>query len=142
MQNKPLKNSSRLFETFKVKCVSNINNANRYQRGMNMKNIANLMKQAQEMQKKMATLQDDLKNSTITAESGGGMVKATLNGKGEMTKIEIDASIISADDKETLEDLIVAATNNAKNKVDQLVQEKTKQIMSGMQLPDGLSLPE
>lgn len=107
-----------------------------------MKNIANLMKQAQEMQKKMATLQDDLKNSMITAESGGGMVKATLNGKGEMTKIEIDASIISADDKETLEDLIVAAINNAKGKVDQLVQEKTKQIMSGMQLPDGLSLPE
>ena len=106
-----------------------------------MKNLGNLMKQAQEMQAKMQAMQEQLADYEISGASGGGMVSVLLNGKGEMRKVKIDPSLFNAEDAEVVEDLIVAAFNDAKGKVEIHAQEEMSKITGGLNLPPGMKLP-
>ena len=106
-----------------------------------MKNLGQLMKQAQEMQTKMAEMQQRLVDVEITGSAAAGMVTVVLNGKGEMRKVKIDPSLIVPDDAEVLEDLIVAAQNDARAKVDAYMQEETSKMMGGVDLPPGFKMP-
>lgn len=106
-----------------------------------MKNLGQMMKQAQEVQTKMQEMQDRLAEAELTGASGGGMVSITMTGKGEVRRVQIDPSLIAPDDKEVLEDLIAAAVNDARQKVDTFTQEETQKIMGGLQLPPGVKLP-
>lgn len=105
-----------------------------------MMNIQGIMKQAKMMQKKMEEEQAKLAQEEIEGSSGGGMVKVVLNGKFDMKKLNIDKSLIDADESEVLEDLIVAAYNDAKNKVDAKMQDSMSAMTGGMNL-GGLKLP-
>ncbi len=106
-----------------------------------MKNIGNMMKQAQQMQAKMQEMQAKLSDVEMTGQSGAGMVTVTVNGKGEMRKIKLDKSIVDPEDVEVLEDLILAAFNDAKNKVEAHVADETAKLMGGLKLPPGIKLP-
>jgi len=106
-----------------------------------MKNLGQMMKQAQAMQSKMAEMQESLSNFEIAGTSGGGMVSVTLNGKGEMRGMKIDPSLLDANEVEVLEDLITAAFNDAKTKVEAHVSERMAEITGGLKLPAGMSLP-
>lgn len=106
-----------------------------------MKNLAGMMKQAQEMQTKMAEMQENLQNVEVTGTSAAGMCQVTLNGKGEAVKLKIDPSLVTPDDATVLEDLILAAFNDAKNKVDLEMREKMAELTGGLQLPPGMQLP-
>lgn len=106
-----------------------------------MKNLGQMMKQVQDMQAKMADMQAKLADMEVTGASGGGMVKATLNGKGVVKSIKIDPSLIVPADAEVLEDLLVAALNDAKNKVDDYSQAEMGKLTGGLPLPPGLKLP-
>jgi DNA-binding YbaB/EbfC family protein len=106
-----------------------------------MKNLNDMMKQVQAMQSRMAEMQAKLEAATVTGQSGGGLVKVTMNGKGAMTALSIDASLFKPDDKEIVEDLIVAAHTDAKNKVEAMMAEEMKSVTGGMPLPPGLKLP-
>ncbi len=106
-----------------------------------MKNLGQLMKQAQEMQDKMAEMQDSLVSIEIEGVAGAGLVKVTLNGKGEMGRLHIDPTLASPDEAEILEDLIVAAHNDAKGKIEARVQEETQKLMGGLSLPPGMKFP-
>ncbi len=106
-----------------------------------MKNLGNMMKQAQQMQAKMAEMQEALDKVEITGASGGGMVEVTLTGKGEMRKLKIDPTLIDKDEVEVLEDLIAAAHNDAKGKVEAHVAEEMSKVTGGLQLPPGMKLP-
>lgn len=106
-----------------------------------MKNLGQLMKQAQEMQSKMAEMQQRLADVEITGSAAAGMVTVVLNGKGEMRSVKIDPSLIVPEDAEVLEDLIVAAQNDARSKVDAHMQEETSKMMGGVDLPPGFKLP-
>ncbi len=106
-----------------------------------MKNLSQMMKQAQEMQGKMADMQNRLGTMEVSGESGAGMVTATMNGKGELRRLKIDPALVDPNDIEVLEDLVVAAVGDAKTKVEALVQEETSKLMGGMKLPPGMSLP-
>ncbi len=105
--------------------------------------IGNLMKQAQQMQANMQKAQAELAQLEVTGESGGGMVRVTLNGKHEARRVELDPSMIAglAEDKEMLEDLLAAAINDAVHKLDAKVQEKFSGLVGGMNLPPGFKLP-
>lgn len=106
-----------------------------------MKNLGGLMKQAQQMQKKMADMQAVLAETEMSGTSGGGMVTVTLSGKGEIKKLEIDPSAIDPNEREMLEDLIMAAHNDAKQKLETFTAEEMKKATGGLQLPPGMSLP-
>ncbi len=106
-----------------------------------MKNLAGMMKQAQQMQSKMQEMQERLMEMEVEGQSGAGMVKVMLNGKGEMRGLNLDKSIVDPEDVEVLEDLIVAAYNDAKVKVEAQVSEKMKEVTGGMNLPEGFKLP-
>ena len=106
-----------------------------------MTNIARLMKQAQEMQSKMAEMQAKLEAVEISGAAGGGMVTVTLNGKGELRGIKIDPALIVPADIEVLEDLIVAAVNDAKTRVDANANEEMQKLTGGLQLPPGMQMP-
>ncbi len=106
-----------------------------------MKNLGRLMKQAQEMQAKMADMQAKLADIEISGASGGGLVSATLNGKGELRALKIDPSVVDPEDVEVLEDLIVAAFNDAKAKVEAHIAEEMKKLSGGLQLPPGMQMP-
>jgi DNA-binding YbaB/EbfC family protein len=106
-----------------------------------MKNIAGLMKQAQQMQSKMQEMQAKLETIEIDGESGAGLVRVTLNGKGEMRKIKIDAKIVDPADTDMLEDLILAAHRDAKNKVEAASAAEMQKLTGGLQLPPGMKLP-
>ena len=108
---------------------------------MNMKNIGNMMRQAQEMQTRLATMQNDLGNAELHGASGGGLVSVILNGRGEAKKITLDPKVVDATDIGMLEDLIVAAYNDARKKIEQHVETETQKIMGGMALPPGFKLP-
>lgn len=105
-----------------------------------MKNFAEMMKQAQALQGRMAEMQAELERTLIEGRSGGGMVTVTLSGKGDMTSIKVDPSLLKPGEAEILEDLIVAAHNDAKGKVEEAMKEKMKSLTGGLPLPPGLKL--
>ena len=106
-----------------------------------MKNLGQMMKQAQEMQSKMTEMQDKLSEMEVTGSSGAGMIEITLTGKSDVRTVKIDPSLIDPNDPEVLEDLIVAAFNDAKSKVEVKVSEKMSEMTGGLQLPSGFKLP-
>ncbi|MBF0094012.1 MAG: YbaB/EbfC family nucleoid-associated protein [Alphaproteobacteria bacterium] len=106
-----------------------------------MKNLGQMMKQAQQMQAKMTEMQEKLSQVEVNGGSGGGMVRVTLNGKGEMRKISIDKALVDPAEIEVLEDLILAAFNDAKAKVEDHMRDEMAKVTAGMQLPAGLKLP-
>ena len=106
----------------------------------NNMDFSKMLEQAQEMQKKMADAKESLKNISVEGESGGGGIKVILNGNGEMISIQIDPKIL-AEEKSVIEDLIVAATNNAKKNVESKTQEEMSKLTGGLQLPTGFKLP-
>ena len=105
-----------------------------------LKDLGGLMAQAQQMQQKVKELQEQLERLELVGSSGAGMVKITVNGRGETRKVEIDASLFKPEDKGVVEDLIVAAANDARTKVEETVQEQMKQITGGLPLPPGFKL--
>lgn len=107
----------------------------------NIGNMAGLMKQAQEMQEKMAKMQEDIEAIEVAGSSGGDMVQVTLAGKGTLKAVKIDPSLLNPDESEILEDLIVAAHADAKDKLEQRVQEEMQKLTGGMELPEGFKLP-
>ncbi|HZH45912.1 MAG TPA: YbaB/EbfC family nucleoid-associated protein [Roseococcus sp.] len=104
-----------------------------------MKNLGNMLKQAQQMQGKMAEMQAKLEATEVEGQSGAGMVKVKLTGKGDMRRVTIDPSLM--DDREVLEDLIVAAHADARTKVEAMMGEEMQKATAGMSLPPGLKLP-
>jgi nucleoid-associated protein EbfC len=106
-----------------------------------MKNIAGLMKQAQQMQQKMAEMQAKLDAVEIVGVSGAGLVQVTLNGKGVMKRIKVDPKLADPAEIDMLEDLILAAHTDAKEKIDQMAEAEMKNATGGMNLPAGLKLP-
>ncbi|MAV82319.1 MAG: YbaB/EbfC family nucleoid-associated protein [Pelagibacteraceae bacterium] len=106
-----------------------------------MGNMGNMMKKVQEMQNKMQELQKELENKTIEANSGGGMVSIIMNGKHQVQSINIDPSLLNENEKDVLEDLLKAALNQAKEKVDEMSAEEMKKVTGGLPLPPGMKLP-
>ncbi|MBV8060630.1 MAG: YbaB/EbfC family nucleoid-associated protein [Alphaproteobacteria bacterium] len=104
-------------------------------------NINVMMRKVQEMQAKMADMQNSLDSVDITGQSGGGMVVVQANGKAELRKITIDPQLINPAEKDLLEDLIVAAVNDAKKRAEEHIAGETQQIMGDMGLPPGMKLP-
>lgn len=104
-------------------------------------NIQKMMKQAQEMQSKLGQMQAEMESKEFEGQAGGGAVKITLTGKGVMTKIALDASVMSADEKDMLEDLIMVAHRDAKDKADAALNDAMGSITGGMKLPAGMKLP-
>jgi DNA-binding YbaB/EbfC family protein len=105
-----------------------------------MKNFAQMMKQAQELQGRMADMQAEMERLTCEGRSGGGLVVVTLNGKGEMVGVKIDASLLKPEEGDILEDLITAAHADAKTKVEEAMKEKMATLTGGLPLPPGLKL--
>jgi DNA-binding YbaB/EbfC family protein len=106
-----------------------------------MKNLGNLMKQAQQMQAKMADMQAKVGEMEVEGVSGGGMVRITMTGKGEARRISIDPSLLNPDEVDMLEDLLVAACNDARGKSDALMQGEMSKLTAGLPLPPGMKLP-
>ena len=100
-----------------------------------MKNIGNIMKQAQKMQAQMAKVQEELAQKTVEASAGGGMVTVVVNGKQEIMSLTIEPEVIDASDKEMLQDLVVAAVNEGLRKSQEMVAEEMKKITGGLQIP-------
>ena len=103
--------------------------------------MAKLMKQAQEMQTKMAEMQAALETMTVEGQSGAGLVKATATAKGELIGLNIDPSIFNQDDKEVVEDLILAAIKDAQARAQEKSQQELAKLTEGMGLPPGMKLP-
>jgi DNA-binding YbaB/EbfC family protein len=106
-----------------------------------MKNLGALMKQAQEMQAKMGEMQAKLADLEVEGSSGGGMVTVTLSGKSDMRRIKIDPSLLKPEDAEVVEDLIVAATNDARARLEVQMKDEMSKVTGGLELPAGLKLP-
>jgi len=104
-------------------------------------NIGQLTRMAQEMQAKMQEMQAKLDAAEVSGTAGGGMVTVTLNGKGVMRQIKIDPKIVNPGEVEMLEDLILAAVNDARARVDNHVKEEMAKVTGGLQLPAGMKLP-
>jgi DNA-binding YbaB/EbfC family protein len=100
-----------------------------------VKNLAGLMKQAQKLQSKMQELQAELGNRTVSAQAGGGMVEATVNGRQELVSLTIDPEVANPDDLEMLQDLIVAAINEALNRAREMMAQEMSKLTGGMQIP-------
>ena len=105
-----------------------------------MKNFAGMMKQAQELQTRMGEMQAEMERARVEGQSGGGLVVLTLNGRGDLVGVKIDASLAKPEEVEILEDLIVAAHVDAKAKVERLLQDKMQSLTGGLPLPPGLKL--
>ncbi len=103
--------------------------------------ISELMKQAGEMQAKMSEMQEKLADLEVTGEAGGGMVKIVLNGKGYASAVAIDRALMKEDEAEILEDLIAAAINDGKSKLETASQEQIKAMTAGLPLPPGFKMP-
>lgn len=104
-------------------------------------NIQKMLKQAQEMQSKLGTIQSDMEAREFEGTAGGGAVKIILTGKGHMVKTTLDASLLVADEKDMLEDLIAVAHRDAKEKADSALADAMGSLTGGMNLPAGLKLP-
>lgn len=102
--------------------------------------MGNLMKQAQEMQEKMQQVQEEIARAEVTGEAGAGMITVTMNGRHDVSKVEIDPSLME-EDKEMLEDLLAAAVNDAVRKVESSSRAKMEEATSGMNLPPGFKMP-
>ena len=102
--------------------------------------LGDLMKQAQQMQEKMQSVQDELANAEVTGESGAGMVSIIMTGRHDVKGVTIDSSLLK-EDKEVLEDLIAAAVNDAVRRVERNQKDKMSDLTSGIQLPPGFKLP-
>lgn len=103
--------------------------------------MAKMMKSAQEMQGKMAQLQEDLGSITVEGQAGAGLVRATASAKGELTGLDIDPSIFSGEDKEVVEDLILAAIKDAQSKAQERSAEEMQKLTESLGLPPGMDLP-
>jgi DNA-binding YbaB/EbfC family protein len=103
-----------------------------------MKNLGNMLKQAQQMQSRMAEMQAKLEAMEVQGQSGAGMVKVLLSGKGDLRRVAIDPSLLVADEKEVLEDLLVAAHADAKQKVEAMMAEEMQKATAGLNIPGGL----
>ncbi|MEP2715273.1 YbaB/EbfC family nucleoid-associated protein, partial [Pseudophaeobacter sp.] len=103
--------------------------------------MAKMMKSAQELQSKMAEMQEELHNVMVVGEAGAGLVKATASAKGELKELDIDPSIFSGDDKEVVEDLILAAIKDAQTKATLKAQEEMGKLTESMGLPKDIQLP-
>ncbi|MEX2643809.1 MAG: YbaB/EbfC family nucleoid-associated protein [Acetobacterales bacterium] len=106
-----------------------------------MKNLGQLMQQAQQMQAKMTEMQDRLAENEVTGSAGGGMVTVTLSGKNEARGVKIDPSLADPNDMEVLEDLLVAAINDARQKIEKMTSEEMSRLTGGLNLPPGMKLP-
>lgn len=106
-----------------------------------MKDIMGMMGKVKEMQEKMQSMQAELEAMEVVGEAGGGMVGVTLTGKGVMTGVAIDPSLLNVEEREILEDLIVTAHNLAKEKAELLAQQKTQELTAGLPIPPGMKLP-
>ncbi|MEO0496600.1 MAG: YbaB/EbfC family nucleoid-associated protein [Pseudomonadota bacterium] len=106
-----------------------------------MKDLMGIMGKVKDMQAKMEAMQEEMAEATVEGTSGGGLVTVTLTGKGDMTGLKIDPSLIVPDDAEILEDLIIAAHTDAKSKAAEMMAEKTAEITAGLPLPPGMKLP-
>ena len=105
-----------------------------------MKDLMGIMKQAQAMQEKMQAVQEDLDRLEVQGASGGGMIAVTMTAKGQLKAIAIDPSLMNPDEKEILEDLIVAAMNDARGKAERAMQARMEEVTKGLPLPPGLKL--
>ncbi len=105
-----------------------------------MKDLMGMMKQAQEIQARVQKMQEELSELRVEGQAGGGLVRVSLNGKGEMAGLKIDPSLLKPDEAEILEDLIVAGFQDAKGKVEAAMQEKMQEVTGGLPLPPGLKL--
>ena len=105
-----------------------------------MKNLMGMMKQMGEMQTRMQQMQEELAALEVQGQAGAGLVKVTMSGKGELRKVSIDPSLVKPEEAEILEDLIVAAAQDAKAKLDMQLQEKMQEMAGGLPLPPGLKL--
>lgn len=106
-----------------------------------MKDLMGMMGKAREMQERFQKLQEEIAGMEIAGQAGGGLVEVTLSGKFEMRALKIDPSLFKEDDVEVLEDLILAAHNDAKAKLDAAMQEKTQELTAGLPIPPGMKLP-
>jgi DNA-binding YbaB/EbfC family protein len=106
-----------------------------------MRDIMGMMKQAKEMQAKMASMQEEISALEAEGQSGGGLVTVKLSGKGALIALSIDPSLFKEDDIEVIEDLIIAAHNEAKAKVEAIMAEKTQALTAGLPIPPGFKLP-
>ena len=104
-------------------------------------NIAEIMKQAGQMQAKMADMQEALEKVFVTGQAGGGLVKVTMSGKFTVKMVEIDPSLLKRDEKEMVEDLILTALADAKSKAEAVAAEQIKAVTAGLPLPPGMKLP-
>ncbi|MBF0423561.1 MAG: YbaB/EbfC family nucleoid-associated protein [Magnetococcales bacterium] len=106
-----------------------------------MKNLGNILKQAQKMQGEMAKIQEQLAETTVVGQAGGGMVEITMDGKQELRKVRIDPEVVNKEDVELLEDIIAAAFNDAQKKVQDLTRDSLSRLTGGLNLPPGFNLP-
>jgi DNA-binding YbaB/EbfC family protein len=106
-----------------------------------MKDLLGMMSKAKEMQAKMQAMQEEIANIEATGQAGGGLVQVTLAGKFEMRSLKIDPSLFKEDDVEVLEDLVLAAHNDAKAKIEAVMQQKTQELTAGLPIPAGFKLP-
>ena len=106
-----------------------------------MKNLGEMMKQVEAMQGRMTEMQAKLEQAAVTGQSGGGLVRVTLNGKGAMTAVAVDPSLMKPEEKEILEDLVIAAHSDAKAKAEAMMAEEMKSVTGGLSLPPGFKLP-
>ncbi len=105
-----------------------------------MKGLGNILKQAQKVQEEMAKIQEDLAQKKVEATSGGGMVTVEVNGQQEILSIKIDPEVIKPDDREMLEDLILAAVNEGMRKAKDIIKEEMAKVTGGLNLPPGMGL--
>jgi DNA-binding YbaB/EbfC family protein len=108
---------------------------------MALGDLMGMMKQARELQEKMQALQEEVAALEVVGQAGGGLVTVVMTGKSEMKRLKIDPSLVKPDEAEILEDLIVAAVNDARAKAEAVLADKMRALTGGLQLPPGMSLP-
>lgn len=108
---------------------------------MALNDLMGMMKQAKALQENMQRLQEEVAALEVEGASGGGLIKVTMTGKSEMKRLAIDPSLLKPDEREILEDLIVAAVNDARIKAEAVLADRMKALTGGLQLPPGMKLP-